>query len=585
MAGSIPQSFIDEILARSDIVEVVGARVPLKKAGKEYKACCPFHDEKTPSFTVSQSKQFYHCFGCGEHGTAIGFVMAYDHLGFVEAIEELAGRLGLEVPREEGFSAQNKQTKTLYELMDKIAFFYEENLKRDQAAIDYLKLRGLDGKTAKRFRMGSVPDAWDSVLSRFGQDPAEKQKLDKAGMLSSNDAGRQYDRFRGRIMFPIRDSRGRVIAFGGRVLKSDDKGAKYLNSPETPIYHKGEELYGLYEAKQAIRHIDKLLVVEGYMDVVALAQAGIDYAVATLGTATTTQQARKLVRTANKIIFCFDGDRAGRQAAWKALENILPVMREGLSLNFLFLPDGHDPDTYIREYGTEKFIEIMDQSDPLSEYFFKHLSQGLNLKQLDDRANLANRAQSLLKKLPIGIFRDMMIDELARRTQTSRGQLERRLLEQNDSDRQQRRGKPSGQVQNTISHQLVKRAIKLLVHIPKVAAHFTKIENLSEQTSGMRLLIDLLDTLHVYPNLQTFELIERFRQHPHSAQLSRLAAEDLLLNSSDGATIEFIDIMEKLSDSNEDEQRLNDLMHLSRTQGLSLVEKQELANLLAKSAK
>ena len=340
MSGSIPQYFIDELLARADIVDIVGSRVQLKKAGKEYKACCPFHDEKSPSFTVSPSKQFYHCFGCGENGTALGFLMAYDHLGFVDAIEELANRLGLQVPRDERMSRQQTQLKPLHETMESIARFYQEQLKKDEVAKNYLKGRGLSGKIAADFRVGWVANAWDSVLGRFGKSEDDKKRLMTLGMLSENDSGKIYDRFRGRIMFPIRDSRGRIVGFGGRVIDPDDKGAKYLNSPETPLFHKSKELYGLYEAKQSNRHLERLVVVEGYMDVIALAQNEVTYAVATLGTATTTEHIQILFRTCDKVTFCFDGDRAGRKAAWKALENALPIMREGRSLTFLFLPDG-----------------------------------------------------------------------------------------------------------------------------------------------------------------------------------------------------------------------------------------------------
>ena len=583
MAGSIPQSFIDEILARSDIVDVVGARVPLKKAGKEYKACCPFHDEKSPSFTVSQSKQFYHCFGCGEHGTAIGFVMAYDHLGFVEAIEELASRLGLDVPREDSYAPKNTQSKSLHELMDKVAFSYQEYLKRDQVAIDYLKKRGVSGKVAADYRVGSVADKWDTVLSKFGTEPSEQKKLQSAGMLSSNDAGRTYDRFRGRIMFPIRDSRGRVIAFGGRIINPEDKGAKYLNSPETPIYHKGQELYGLYEAKQANRHLDQLVVVEGYMDVIALAQAGITFAVATLGTATTTEQAKKLVRTCPKVTFCFDGDRAGRKAAWKALENVLPVMREGLALNYLFLPDGHDPDTYVREFGVDEFKEQLREAMPLSEFFFKHLSEDLDLNHLDARATLANRAQPLLNRFPVGLYRDMMLQDLARRTQMPMQQLQSRLLEKKKSQRRPNQKNSMNQPQ-MVSNRMVKQALRYLVNFPSVAEKFTAVEALSESTAGMGLLIDVLDTIHAYPELKTHELLQRFQGHAQSAILSRLAAEELLLDNANLVAVEFVEIMEKLTDNNDVEYRLNELMHKSRSQGLEVHEKMELAKLLAENA-
>ncbi|MEW8281341.1 MAG: DNA primase, partial [Candidatus Thiodiazotropha taylori] len=347
MAGKIPTHFIDQLLNRVDIVDVINRRVTLKKAGKEFQACCPFHDEKTPSFTVSPSKQFYHCFGCGAHGSAIGFLMEYDNLGFVEAVEELAQSAGLEVPREGG-NEQGPDLRPLYELMEKTARFYQHQLKHhaeSPAAVDYLKSRGMSGQIAASYGIGFAPPGWDNLTGTLGSDKASLERLNKCGLLSESN-GKQYDRFRNRIIFPIRDPRGRTIGFGGRVL-GDDK-PKYLNSPETPLFHKGRELYGLYEARQANREISNLLVVEGYMDVVALAQHNIQNAVATLGTATTHEHLELIFRNCPEVIFCFDGDRAGRDAAWKALNTSLPLMRDGREVRFLFLPQGEDPDTQVR---------------------------------------------------------------------------------------------------------------------------------------------------------------------------------------------------------------------------------------------
>lgn len=589
MSGQIPQSFIDELLARADIVEIVGSRVPLRKAGKEYKACCPFHDEKTPSFTVSSAKQFYHCFGCGENGTALGFLMAYDHLGFVDAIEELAGRMGLEVPRDEKRSQQQSQTKPLHETMENLATYYQQHLKSDEQAKNYLKQRGLSGQVAATFRVGSVADAWDSVLSRFGETESKKNRLMTLGMLSENENGKIYDRFRGRIMFPIRDSRGRIIGFGGRVLKDDDKGAKYLNSPETPLFHKSKELYGLYEAKQANRsNLDRLVVVEGYMDVIALAQNEITYAVATLGTATTTEHIQILFRTCNKVIFCFDGDRAGRKAAWKALENALPAMREGRSLNFLFLPDGQDPDSYVREFGKMQFEEQVHDAMPLSEFLFNHLSEDLNLQHLDARASLAERAKPLINQIPQGVFRDLMIGRLAELVKTDAQQLQKRIISNKPKSQNSsalKRNSTSGARRGSDHRSgLVKQALIYLLHYPKIAQGFSNIESLSEDMPGANILVNVLEILHAEPDLTTPALLERFRDHKHSDVLKRLAIRDVFLETEEATQNEFADLMLKLSVEQNTEKRLEELLHKSRESGLDEVEKKELATLLADTA-
>ncbi|MEE8463548.1 MAG: DNA primase, partial [Gammaproteobacteria bacterium] len=344
MSGLIPQHFIDDLITRADIVEVLGRRIPLKKAGREYKACCPFHDEKTPSFTVSPAKGFYHCFGCGAHGTALGFLMEYDHMEFVEAVESLAGMMGIEVPREDSQRPARRYDE-LFDLMQKVEQHYQQELPKHQAAADYLRARGIDGATAKRFGIGYAPSGWSHLLDKFGTSTEASDRLLAVGLIIRKDDGKHYDRFRERIMFPIRDSRGRCIGFGGRVMGQEEP--KYLNSPETVLFHKGRELYGLYEARQAIRNIERLVVVEGYMDVIGLARHGIDFAAATLGTATTDEHLNRLFRLSDEVHFCFDGDRAGRAAAWRALETALPQIREGRQVRFVFLPDGQDPDSYV----------------------------------------------------------------------------------------------------------------------------------------------------------------------------------------------------------------------------------------------
>ncbi len=380
MAGLIPQSFIDDLLNRTDIVEVVSSRIQLKKAGKNYTARCPFHNEKTPSFSVSPDKQFYYCFGCGAGGNALGFVMDHDHLDFPQAVEDLARRAGMEVPREErgGRSKPRQPTDSpLYPLLAAAADYYRQALKGHpsrKAAVEYLKGRGLTGVIARDFGLGFAPPGWDNLLKHLGGDALQQKALIDAGLLIENaDSGKRYDRFRDRVMFPIRDSRGRVIAFGGRVL-GDDK-PKYLNSPETPVFHKGQELYGLYEARQANRDLDEILVVEGYMDVIALAQSGLRNAVATLGTATSEEHLKRLFRLVPSVVFCFDGDNAGRKAAWRALEATLPNLQDGRRARFLFLPEGEDPDTLVRAEGVDAFrARLQQQAQPLADYFFQQLS-------------------------------------------------------------------------------------------------------------------------------------------------------------------------------------------------------------------
>ncbi|MEM1231587.1 MAG: DNA primase, partial [Pseudomonadota bacterium] len=351
----IPQSFINDLLDRVDIVEVIDARVKLKKAGRDYQARCPFHNEKTPSFTVSPTKQFYHCFGCGESGTALTFLMEHDRMEFVEAVETLASLVGLEVPREATARSDPKE-RSLYDLLKEASLLYQAELRQSPVAIDYLKGRGLTGIVARDFGVGYAPDAWDRTLTAFR---GRSEELLKAGLITRNDRGRSYDRFRNRIMFPIRDTRGRTIGFGGRVLSAEDS-PKYLNSPETPLFQKSRELYGLYEARRALRKLTRFVVVEGYMDVVALAQHGVPYAVATLGTATNEMHFQKLFRYAPEVICCFDGDRAGRQAARKALESALPTLEDGRQLKFVFMPDGEDPDSLIRTQGQAAFEQRLD---------------------------------------------------------------------------------------------------------------------------------------------------------------------------------------------------------------------------------
>ncbi len=426
----IPQSFIDDLLNRLDIVDIIDSRVKLRKAGKDYVACCPFHKEKTPSFSVSQDKQFYYCFGCGATGTALGFVMEYDHTGFVDAVEQLAKMAGLQVPVESAQRSAVDQHKPLLEILEKARLYYEKQLQEHpqrKPAITYLKGRGLNGTITRSFGVGYAPPGWDNLLNRLGLNEEDRDRLTKAGMLVSNEeTGRLYDRFRHRIIFPILDIRGRTIGFGGRILEQSDpaaeasgkrgSGPKYLNSPETPVFHKGRELYGLFQAKRANNRLQRLIVVEGYMDVIALAQFGITCAVATLGTACGEEHLLLAFRHTNEVVFCFDGDNAGRRAARRALESALPVMSDGRQIRFLFLPEGQDPDTLIRLIGAERFEQQLNQALPLEDFFFEAVADSIDTRSMDGRARMSKLASPLLHRLPRGVFRELMFEQLARRT-------------------------------------------------------------------------------------------------------------------------------------------------------------------------
>jgi DNA primase len=419
MAGLIPQTFIDDLLDRLDIVDVVNTRVLLKKAGKNYKACCPFHEEKSPSFTVAQDKQFYYCFGCGAGGNALGFVMEHDRLDFLPAVELLAKHAGLEIPREATPDKDVKRQKdNLFSILEQSDKFFRKQLRTHSSAkdaVDYLKNRGLTGEIAAKFGVGFAPKGWDNLLKAIGGDEGKNKLLNDSGMIVEKpEEKKQYDRFRHRIMFPIRDQRGRTIGFGGRVL--DDGTPKYLNSPETPVFHKGRELYGLYEARKALKDIPYLIMVEGYMDVIALAQYGIQNSVATLGTSLTETHLQKLFRYTSEIVFCFDGDNAGKRAAARSLEISLPEMRDGVSAKFLFLPDGEDPDSMVRNLGHDGFLSKIENSQPLSQFLFEQLSHGIDCATADGKAKLSKICAPQINRIPKGVFRQLMLEELSRRT-------------------------------------------------------------------------------------------------------------------------------------------------------------------------
>jgi DNA primase len=578
--GLIPASFIDELMSRTDIVEVINSRVPLKKAGREYKACCPFHGEKTASFTVSPTKQFYHCFGCGAHGTALGFLMDYEHMSFPDAVEELASLAGLEVPREQA-SGQDRRPD-LYGTLDATAGFYKEQLKRNPDAIRYLKARGVSGATAATFGIGFAPNEWDALLKRFGTDEAAVQRLAAAGLVIEREQGGFYDRFRGRVMFPIRDARGRVIAFGGRVLGNDEP--KYLNSPETALFHKGRELYGLYEARQALRHIPRLLVVEGYMDVVGLHEAGVTWAVATLGTATTPEHLERLFRVTEEVVFCFDGDRAGRQAAWRALENALPTLREGRQVRFLFLPEGEDPDSLVRAEGAAAFTERLKGALPLSDYLHDELASKVDMGSLDGRARLAELAKPLVARVPDGVFRALLVGRIAGAVGMDEAGYARFVAAAAPAaprvETPARRPPPRAPGRGSV----VRRAIALVVHFPAKVAAVRVPQGLAElDRPGIDLLVALLEDVARSPNLTTGGLLERWRENEAGPHLQKLATTEMVA-TEDVALAELQDCLDRLE---EEWVRLRheELFEISRAGPLSPAQRAELRALDARMAR
>ena len=527
MAGRIPQHFIDQLLNRIDLVDLIDGYLPLKKAGANYKACCPFHGEKTPSFTVSPSKQFYHCFGCGVNGTAISFLMEYDHMEFREAVESLASSAGMEIP-EEAQGYQPKQTQVqgidLYQLMDQVNDFYQKKLRQHpdkQEAVDYLKKRGLSGEIAKRFGLGFAPEGWDNLMSEIGATaPAQKALLD-TGMLSQNEKQRIYDRFRHRIMFPIHDHRGRIVGFGGRVL--DQGEPKYLNSPETPIFHKGSELYGLFAARGPIKEADGVLVVEGYMDVVALAQAGINNSVATLGTATTPMHLQRLFRHTPNITFSFDGDRAGRAAAWKALETCLPNLQDGYQVSFLFLPDGEDPDTMVKKVGKDGFNKLIKEAMPLPEFLLSNLQQQADINRLDGRAKLGKLAKPLIEKMPNGVLKTLVLDRLAVLTQVS----PQDLIKPTSSPGRPQGGRAKPNTARAVSMTPVRRAVSLLLQYPQHHQQFAGLKDLpSDEVRGLQMVQDMFAACIESPDINTAALLERYRQESYFDTLRQLAQHE-----------------------------------------------------------
>jgi DNA primase len=601
--GRIPQAFIDELIARADIAEIIGTRVPLKKQGREYKACCPFHGEKTPSFWVSPEKQFYHCFGCGKHGTVIGFLMDYDRMSFPEAIEDLAGRLGLEVPREGGDNGASARRvdESAYDLMARVASYWQDQLERNERVLTYATTkRGLTKETIEKFGIGYALNSWNDVLRRFGGNEAAVKQLADLGLVIQRDAGqvrdgeRHYDRFRDRLMFPIRDARGRVIAFGGRII--DQGEPKYLNSPETTLFHKGHELYGLWETRQSRAPFKRLIVVEGYMDVVRLHQYGVTYAVATLGTATTPEHLKRIFRLVSVVVFSFDGDRAGRGAAWRALQHALPEAREPREMRFLFLPEGHDPDSLVAEEGREAFEARIASAEPLSEYLVRALAEEVDISHADGRARFAEAARPLVEKLPRGVYYDQVVGRIAEALRREPEKLEEIWEESRRHTRTEAQKQASAATATTSSNRLggqsintsvqvaagrgslVRQAIDALLRFPAIAAAITteQVESLATVNErGIELLRELLQSLRSYPAQSAGQVIQRFEGRPEQEHLSRLLHKEDLIQSAAQAAEELNAALAKLVEA-ADERRFKELSAIAEWGPDAMTEEQRL---------
>lgn len=588
----IPQEFIDEVLSRTDIVEIIEARVALKKTGQNYSGLCPFHNEKSPSFSVSQDKQFYYCFGCQATGTALKFLMEHDRMEFRQAMEYLAQHVGMEVPDERQVDrGASERRKSIYDVLEKSTEFFREQLKshaQRQNAVDYLKGRGLTGEIARDFGLGYAPPGWDNLMKKLATTNADRQLLIDSGMLTHvPEEEKTYDRFRDRIMFPIRDLRGRTIAFGGRVLEADAK-PKYLNSPETPVFHKGRELYGLYEARKRVRSLHRLVVVEGYMDVVALAQHGIGYSVATLGTATSTEHVQRMFRLVKQIVFCFDGDSAGTNAAWKALLNTLPAMEDGCTARFMFVPDGDDPDSLVRREGQEKFEQRLNQAMGLTEFFFTHLSEGLNLEAAEDRAALSKKAVPLIATIPEGVFRELLINELSEKT----GLDNQRLLGATGLDREVPPPPPEfeayGAEQVSVEapqkslqlSRISEHAVSILLRQPEVANLLDDADLMKlDRVPAWQMLVELVRWVHQAQDPSPMLLLSHYQQTPYFEDLCRLAEQDPML-SQDQLADEFLDTLRKMLQDSElqEKHRVMEMLSRKPLSQLSPEERQMLAN-------
>ena len=598
----IPQPFIYDLLNRVDIVDAIDRHVPLKKAGANFVACCPFHSERTPSFTVSQSKQFYHCFGCGAHGNAISFLMEYGGLGFVEAVQDLAAYVGMQVPAQQT-DTSSKQTaaddlsqypandqssnnpeisqQDLLSVLQVATRFYREQLRVSEKAIAYLKKRGLSGKTAARFAIGYAPVGWQNLEAVFTDYKSEKTRkiLQQAGLVIISDDAKQYDRFRDRIMFPILNQKGQIIGFGGRVLEQEEP--KYLNSPETVLFEKGRELYNFFSARRAIREANRVIVVEGYMDVIALSQHGIDYAVAALGTATTSFHIQKLLRQTDNIIFCFDGDKAGRKAAWRALENSLVLLSDGKYLSFLFLPEGADPDSYVNQYGKESFEQQLKQATPLSEFLFRELCLKTNLQTSEGRAKLVSDAKPLLQQIAAPALSLMLVRRLVELSGISQGELEQLL--------QIKRAPRTRAIKNTARKQPItpyRRLTRMLLYHPSYIAKLDRnllvqcTEN-SKEVVALKALVDFLDMHpHLITSKSAHSILTYFDNSPYRALLEDIESETLEWGSAVDLEEEFFEVLEKLQQVKR-KKRMTEL-HSKSLDMLTDEEKQELQRLAMK---
>jgi DNA primase len=571
----IPDSFIQDLLARVDIVDLVDSYVPLKKAGANFAACCPFHNEKSPSFTVSPTKQFYHCFGCGAHGTAIGFVMEYQGVGFIDAVKELAGRAGMQVPESEGRSFNEEkpgQTRQLVEIMGQAAQYYKAQLKLSPRAIDYCKKRGLTGEVAARFGMGYAPDGWQNLQAIFPDYNADILKT--AGLIIENDAGRRYDRFRDRLMIPIINPKGEIIAFGGRII--DQGEPKYLNSPETPLFEKGRELFGLPQARQGLRDSNTAIVTEGYMDVIALAQNGVGNAVATLGTATTATHVNKLLRQVDRIVFCFDGDNAGRKAAWRALENALEALADNKQIGFIFLPDQEDPDSFIRAHGKAEFDRLVTQAMPLSDFLLRELAQRCDLTSAEGKARLIYEAKPLLLKLPTPLLRLQLVKRLAEASGFAQQEVERLCDLKSWTS-------PAPPKAKRTAPSLTRNLLRLVLHKPALAR---QLPLASLPDTPERAALALLHRLSSAQDGLTYaSLREQLRGLPEEALIENAAAELLELPfNGEEADQEFLDTLGRLQEG--DQKRAFAEIQIKAQQfgvaGLTPEEKQTYLQLLAK---
>jgi len=570
MTGSrslIPQPFIDELLNRTDIVELIDGYVPLKKRGNSHTACCPFHNEKTPSFNVVAKKQFYHCFGCGASGNAISFAMSYLHLNFVEAIENLAARAGMQVPRENN-PEKNHQSLNFYQLLERVSKFYQDTLKTNgQAAISYLKNRQLSGEVARLYQLGYAPPGWRTLESRFKQN---KNELIATGMLIQKDDGTSYDRYRQRIMFPIHDRHGRIIGFGGRSIEAEQK-PKYLNSPETIIFQKSRELYGLHQVIQQQSPIANIIIVEGYMDVIALAQHGILNAVATLGTATSTQHIQLLSKHTKQLIFCFDGDNAGRQAAWRALESSLFHLNAGLEASFIFLPEGHDPDSLVREEGKEQFLQRLERATPLNQFFFTTLTQDIDNSSLAGKSQLINAAKPYLLKMTEGPYRQLMINELARLTRIEHHRINQ-LIQDPTTDKTQN-------LNEKITRSPIRVAMALLLQHPEIyLPSAEKIHPTMLDSPKQHVLQSLMEQIAKNPSINTATLVESWRDSSVFESLNKLAAWDHQV-PEEALASEFTDIVLFLEKQNRDT-KIQELLEKARNQGLTEQDRLQLQEML-----